>query len=107
MAIIGPTLAKVAAITTGRRMPKPPSPSDCTSVASPQQNRSALTRKAVSSRDRCSAPATINGTATAPAYITSTCWIASSHSGPAGGTASIGEGEGRARDIGGLDGGEA
>src|SRR3954449_10595716 len=70
---IGPTDAKVTPIITGRRMPTPGKPRHCTSVASPQANRSALIRKATSSGGSFSARPMIRGTATAPAYITSTC----------------------------------
>ena len=44
-----------------------------TSVAIPQANRSALMRKATSSGDNLRARPRMSGTATAPAYITSTC----------------------------------
>src|SRR5580698_1008400 len=71
---IGPTEAKVTPIITGRRMPTPGKPTHCTSVASPQANRSALIRKATSSGGSLRARPRISGTATAPAYITKTCW---------------------------------
>ena len=77
MASIGPTEAKVTPIITGSRMPTPGKPRLCTSVAMPQANRSALIRKATSCGDSLSARPRISGTATAPAYMTSTCWIAS------------------------------
>ena len=70
---IGPTEAKVTPIITGSRMPTPGKPMHCTSVASPQANRSALIRKATSSGGSFKARPMISGTATAPAYITSTC----------------------------------
>ena len=70
---IGPTEAKVTPIITGRRMPTPGKPTHCTSVASPQANRSALIRNATSSGGNFSARPRISGTATAPAYMTSTC----------------------------------
>src|SRR3984893_17922243 len=70
---IGPTDAKVTPIITGSRMPTPGNPMHCTKVASPQANRSALIRKATSSGVSFSARPMIRGTATAPAYITSTC----------------------------------
>ncbi len=73
MAIIGPTAAKVTPIITGMRMPKRQKPMACTSVAMPAASRSALMRKAMSAFERPSAPPTIRGTATVPAYITSTC----------------------------------
>ena len=74
---IGPTEAKVTPIITGSRMPVPRNPTHCTSVATPQANRSALMRKAMSSGDRRSARPMMSGTATAPAYMTSTCCKAS------------------------------
>ena len=40
----------------------------------PQANRSALIKSAICSGDNFSARPMISGTATAPAYITSTCW---------------------------------
>ena len=73
IASIGPTEAKVTPIITGSRMPTPGKPMHCTSVAMPQANRSALIRKAISSGGSLSARPMISGTATAPAYITSTC----------------------------------
>ncbi len=74
---IGPTAAKVTPIITGRRMPTPGHPADWIRVARPQANRSALTRNATSSGRKPSARPMISGTATAPAYITSTCCNAS------------------------------
>ena len=73
MATILPTAAKLAPIITGMRMPMGPIPSDCTSVAIPATSRSAVIRKAMSSRDRPTASPMIKGTATAPPYISSTC----------------------------------
>src|SRR4029450_5079001 len=70
---MGLTEAKVTPIITGSRIPTPVKPIHCTSVASPQANRSALIRKATSSGGSFSARPMIKGTATAPAYITSTC----------------------------------
>ncbi len=64
---IGPTDANVTPIITGNWMPTPGSPKLCTSVASPQANRSALIRKATCSGGRLSARPMISGTATAPA----------------------------------------
>ena len=54
-------------------MPTPGKPMLWISVAMPQANRSALIRKATSSGDSLSARPRISGTATAPAYMTSTC----------------------------------
>src|SRR3954447_1450912 len=87
---IGPTDAKVTPIITGRRMPTPGKPRHCTSVASPQANRSALIRKATSSGGSFSARPMIRGTATAPAYITSTCWSPSANRRGTGKTSSTG-----------------
>ena len=56
-------------------------------VATPQANRSALISIAIWSRGSFSAAPRINGTATAPAYITSTCWIARMISRAGGGVA--------------------
>ncbi len=54
-------------------MPTPGMPSDWISVTTPQANRSALISTATCSGVRLSARPMISGTATAPAYITSTC----------------------------------
>src|ERR1044072_7499189 len=87
---IGPTEANVTPIITGRRMPTPGKPMHCTSVASPQANKSALIRKATSSGGSFKARPTINGTAIAPAYITSTCWSPSARRRGTGRTSSTG-----------------
>src|SRR3954452_21369231 len=87
---IGPTDAKVTPIITGSRMPTPGKPRHCTSVASPQANRSALIRKATPSGGNLSARPMIRGTATAPAYITSTCWSPSASRRGTGKTSSTG-----------------
>ena len=68
-----PTAAKLAPIITGMRMPMGPMPHDWTMVATPATSRSALIRKAISSRLRPAAWPMIRGTATAPPYISSTC----------------------------------
>ena len=73
MAIIGPTEAKVTPIMTGMRIPNFQMPNAWMSVARPAANKSALIRKAICSLGRCSAPPTMSGTATVPAYITNTC----------------------------------
>ncbi|MNZ89962.1 hypothetical protein D3C78_1089060 [compost metagenome] len=80
MATMLPTAAKLAPIITGMRMPTGPIPRDCTRVAMPATSRSALIRKAISSRERPAAWPTISGTATAPPYISSTCWNPTSRS---------------------------
>ena len=87
---IGPTEAKVTPIMTGSRMPTPGKPRHCTSVARPQANRSALIRKATSSGGSFSARPMISGTATAPAYMTSTCCRPSASSRGAGSVWSTG-----------------
>ncbi len=85
IATIGPTAAKVTPIITGSLMPKYlPKPSDWISVTRPQQNRSAEISRATCSGLRPSARPTISGTATAPAYITSTCCMPSAASRPPG-----------------------
>src|SRR5688572_8107673 len=74
MATMGATDAKVTPIITGSLMPNHcVAPSAWISVAMPQQNRSAEISSATSSGDSLSARPTMSGTATAPAYITSTC----------------------------------
>ncbi|MNL27406.1 hypothetical protein D3C87_1489970 [compost metagenome] len=73
MAIIGATEANVTPIITGMRIPNFQKPMAWISVASPAANRSALIRNANWSLGSLSAPPTMSGTATVPAYITSTC----------------------------------
>ena len=73
MATMLPTAAKLAPIITGMRMPTGPIPNDWTMVATPATSRSALIRKATSSRDSPAAWPMIKGTAIAPPYISSTC----------------------------------
>ena len=76
IASIGDSDAKVTPIITGRRMPTGPTPNAWMKVATPQANRSALISSATWSRGSLSAAPRISGTATAPAYMTSTCWMA-------------------------------
>ena len=90
IASIGPTAAKVTPIITGSRMPNFQMPIDWISVTMPAQSRSALMSSATWSFGRFSAPPMISGTATAPAYITSTCCRPSTVSWPAGRTSSTG-----------------
>lgn len=90
IAIIGPTAANVQPMMTGRRMPKIHRPSVWISVAMPHENRSALIRNAIWSFGSFSAPPTISGTATAPAYMTRTCCRPSVTSLPVGSTSSHG-----------------
>ena len=73
IASIGDTEAKVTPIIIGRRIPNGPMPTDCMIVTMPQIKRSAFTKTAICSGGSFKARATINGTATAPAYITRTC----------------------------------
>src|SRR3954449_8922335 len=87
---IGPTEANVTPIITGNRIPTPRKPIHCTSVAMPQANKSALIRKATSSGGSFSARPMISGTATAPAYITSTCCSPSASRRGTGRTSSTG-----------------
>ena len=76
---------------TGSLMPNQRvAPSDWISVAMPQQNRSAEISIATCSGLSLSARPTISGTATAPAYITSTCCRPSVASRPAGSFSSTG-----------------
>ena len=90
IATIGLTAAKVTPIITGSRMPKGPRPSDWIRVATPQAKRSALTSSATCSGDRRSARPMMSGTATAPAYMTSTCCRPSAKSFGGGSTSSTG-----------------
>ena len=74
MATMGATEANVTPIMTGSLMPNHcVAPSDWISVTMPQTKRSAEISIATWSGERLSARPTISGTATAPAYITSTC----------------------------------
>ena len=74
IATIGATEAKVTPIITGSLMPNHcVAPSDWIKVTRPQQNRSAEISIATCSGLSLSARPTISGTATAPAYMTSTC----------------------------------
>jgi hypothetical protein len=77
MVIIGPTAANVTPCISGNRTPNRQNPTAWMIVAMPATNRSAMIRWTMSD---CSnrpaltiAPPTISGTATAPAYIASTC----------------------------------
>ena len=91
MATMGATDAKVTPIITGSLMPNHcVAPSDWISVTMPQQNRSAEISMATCSGLSLRARPTISGTATAPAYITSTCCRPSAASLPVGRTSSTG-----------------
>ena len=74
MDTMGATAAKVTPIITGSLIPNHcVAPRAWISVTRPQQNRSAEMSLATWSGVRFSARPTMSGTATAPAYITSTC----------------------------------
>ena len=91
MATMGATEAKVTPIITGSLMPNHwVAPSDWISVTMPQQNRSAEISMATCSGLSFRARPTISGTATAPAYITSTCCRPNAVSLPVGSTSSTG-----------------
>ena len=91
IATIGPTAANVTPIMTGSLTPNSgPSPYDWISVAMPQANRSALISSAICSGGSLRARPMISGTATAPAYMTSTCWMPSGISRCGGSTSSTG-----------------
>jgi hypothetical protein len=94
MVIIGPTAANVTPCISGSRTPNRQKPTACTMVAMPATSRSAMIRCTMSdcsSRPAATiAPPTIRGTATAPAYIASTCCKASGTSRRSGGMSSTG-----------------
>ncbi len=93
MATIGPTAAKVTPIMTGSLMPNHwVAPKDWMMVTTPQTNRSAEIRKATCSGSSLRARPTMSGTAMAPAYMTSTCWMPSAARRGAGSTSSTGSG---------------
>src|SRR5690606_14361997 len=70
-----PTAAKVTPIITGSLMPNQRvAPKDWMMDTTPQTKRSAEIRKATCSGVSWRARPTMSGTATAPAYMTSTCW---------------------------------
>ncbi|MNI41108.1 hypothetical protein D3C73_953530 [compost metagenome] len=74
IATMGATAANVTPIMTGSLMPNHcVAPKVWIKVTRPQQKRSAEISMATSSGVRFRARPTINGTATAPAYITNTC----------------------------------
>ena len=103
IASIGEMATAVTPMMIGSRMPNLPKPMVCTSVAMPQANRSALISSAISSFDRCSAAPMISGTATALAYITSTCCRPRANRRCQGSTSSTGWTVGRAEsDMAGL-----
>ena len=93
MATIGATDANVTPIITGSLIPNHcVAPSAWMSVTSPQQNKSAEIKIPTCSGLSLSAQPTINGTATAPAYITSTCCNPKAVSWEAGRRSSMGSG---------------
>src|SRR5450759_3691049 len=72
--IIGLTTVKVAPATTGSRTPRIlPMPALWITVAIPETSRSALTSSPIVDAGSLSAPPTISGTATAPAYMMNRC----------------------------------
>lgn len=73
MITIGETAANVQPWTIGSRTPNRHTPTHWISVAMPHTSRSAVMRYARSAGDSFIAPPTISGTATAPAYMASTC----------------------------------
>ena len=94
IAIMGVTAANVQPCMSGRRTPNRQKPIDWITVAIPATNRSALIRygRSEGSSLPCetSAPPTIKGTATAPAYMASTCCRPSGASRASGGIWSTG-----------------
>jgi len=107
MWIMGPTGAKLTPMMTGSLMPNHwVAPRDWMMVAMPQANRSAAISRDTSCESRPSARPMIRGTATAPAYITSTCCSPRADNWPNGRISSTGatvllmsclQGAGRAR----------
>ena len=91
MMIIGLSTVNVAPATTGSRTPKIlPMPTLWIIVAMPDTNRSALTSRPIVDIGSFSAPPTMSGTATAPAYMMNRCWSPRTNSRGAGSTSSTG-----------------
>ena len=94
MVIIGPTAANVTPCINGNRTPNRQNPTDWMMVAIPATKRSAMIKCTMSDCSSCPAPTiappTISGTATAPAYMASTCWMPSGSNRRSGGTSSTG-----------------
>ena len=91
MMIIGLSTVNVAPATTGSRTPKIlPMPTLWITVAMPETNRSALTSSPMVDVGSPSAPPTMSGTATAPAYMMNRCCRPSMNSRGAGSTSSTG-----------------
>jgi hypothetical protein len=90
MASIGEIDTAVTPMMIGRRMPNGRKPTVWIRVAMPQANKSALISIASWSFGRCRAPPIISGTATALAYMTSTCCKPSAKSFGSGKTSSTG-----------------
>src|SRR5580692_6448028 len=91
MTIIGLSTVNVAPATTGKRTPKIlPIPTLWTTVAMPETNRSALTSSPMVDVGSPSAPPTMSGTATAPAYMMNRCCRPSTNRRGAGSTSSTG-----------------
>ena len=91
MTIIGASTVKVAPATTGSRTPKIfEMPALWMIVAMPDTSRSALTSRPIVVEGSFSAPPTISGTATAPAYMMNRCCRPSTASRYGGRTSSTG-----------------
>ena len=91
MTIIGLSTVNVAPATTGIRTPKIlPIPAVWITVATPETNRSALTSSPMVVVGSPSAPPTMSGTATAPAYMMNRCCRPRMNSRGAGRTSSTG-----------------
>ena len=91
MTIIGLSTVNVAPATTGMRTPKIlPIPTLWITVAMPETNRSALTSSPMVVAGSPSAPPTMSGTATAPAYMMNRCCKPRMNSRGAGRTSSTG-----------------
>src|SRR5215207_11737195 len=90
MRIIGVTAAKVTPWMMGSLNPIFQKPTVWIRVATPHVKRSAFMRKTSSSSESPMASARMSGTATAPAYIASTCWNPRTTSLPSGKTSSTG-----------------
>src|SRR5580700_4212604 len=89
--IIGLSTVNVAPATTGRRTPKTlPIPTLWITVAMPETNRSALTSSPMVDVGSPSAPPTMSGTATAPAYMMNRCCRPRTNRRGAGSTSSTG-----------------
>src|SRR5215472_4072429 len=103
MMIIGLSTVNVAPATTGSRTPKIlPMPTLWMIVPMPDTNRSALTSSPIVDVGRPSAPPTMCGTATAPAYMMNRCCRPRMSSRGAGRTSSTGWTRGSGLALGGT-----